>query len=94
MFIRPPNARRPHGSTQVTGLKAYADVSGTRVLSTFGIDASKLTTWIIVLDCLYPACLLLAFALLYWNLPRPKALRRRLGTGAAAARSPTALLPA
>lgn len=76
----------PPAWLQVTGFKAYADVSGTRVLSTFGIDAAKLTTWIVVLDCLYPACLALAFALLYWNLPRPQALRgQRGGAGASAA---------
>ena len=57
------------------GYTAYANVAGQRVLSTFGIDASKMTTWIIVLACLYPAALLLAFALLHLRLPRLRALR-------------------
>lgn len=83
-FEATPPPWAPRACLQVTGFRAYSNVSGTRVLATFGIDASKLTTWIVVLDCLYPACLALAFALLYWHLPRPQALRRRGGGGAAA----------
>lgn len=54
----------------------------TQVLSTFGINASRLTTWIIVLDCLYPAGLLLAalaFLARTTALPRLRGARRRWG---------------
>lgn len=51
-------------------------VNGLRILSTFGIDASRLTDWIIVLSCLFPACLLLAFALLHLRMPRARRLAR------------------
>ena len=78
-----PSAQPPHHArlltllwSQVEGFTAYANVAGQRVLSTFGIDASRMTTWIIVLCCLYPALLLLACALLYWRLPRPQRLHR------------------
>ena len=60
-----------------------SNVKGLAFLDIIGIDASKITTYIIVLDCLYAACLLLAFALLYLRLPRPQLLRRRRGLAAA-----------
>lgn len=54
------------------GLTAYENVAGRRVLSTFGIDADRMTDWIIVLSCLYPAVLLLAFVALWWRMPRAR----------------------
>ncbi|GAB4823317.1 hypothetical protein N2152v2_010363 [Parachlorella kessleri] len=59
------------------GYAAVSNVKGLAFLDIIGIDASKITTYIIVLDCLYVACLLLAFVLLYLRLPRPQLLRRR-----------------
>ena len=55
---------------QVEGLTAYENVAGRRVLSTFGIDADRLTAWVVTLACLYPACLLMAFGALWWRTPR------------------------
>ena len=79
---------------QVKGYKActISNAKGAAVLSSFGIDASRLTTWVLVLDCLYAAALLLALASLYRSMPRraqraaPRAaeprVERRKGSGA------------
>lgn len=57
---------------QVKGYRActISNAKGAAVLSTFGIDASRLTTWVLVLDCLYAVALLLALASLYHSMPR------------------------
>lgn len=54
-----------------------SNVKGLVFLDIIGIDFTQLTNDIIILDCLYVGCLLLAFALLYARMPRPKRLRRR-----------------
>jgi hypothetical protein len=64
---------------QVEGYAAVSNVKGLVFLDIIGIDADNLTTYIIVLDCLYVACLAMAFALLYLRMPRPKLLLRRQG---------------
>lgn len=83
---RPPCLPLVPPGAQVKGYKActISNAKGAAVLSTFGIDASRLTTWVVVLDCLYAAALLLALATLYHSMPRR--IRQR-ATGAAGQRS-------
>lgn len=76
----PPAAHPLPARLQLEGCTATAveGVNGLRILSTFGIDASRLTDWIIVLSCLFPACLLLAFALLHLRMPRARLAKATL----------------
>lgn len=69
---RPPCLPLVPPGAQVKGHKActISNAKGAAVLSTFGIEASRLTTWVVVLDCLYAAALLLALATLYRSMPR------------------------
>lgn len=61
---------------EVEGYTAVQNVRGTTFLEIIGINPKKLTVHIIVLDCMYVAFLLLAFALLYWKMPRAHRLRQ------------------
>lgn len=53
-----------------------SNIKGQAVLETFGIDYARMTDWIIVLNCLYLGCLLLALANLFLRMPRAKAMRQ------------------
>ena len=62
---------------EVEGYTAVQNVRGTTFLEIIGINPKNLTGYIIVLDCMYAAFLLLAFALLYWKMPRAHRLRQK-----------------
>ncbi|KAL4431621.1 hypothetical protein ABPG77_001463 [Micractinium sp. CCAP 211/92] len=57
---------------ELKGYAAAKNVRGTVFLETIGINADDLTTDIIVNDCYYLGLALLAFALLYLVMPRPR----------------------
>eukprot|EP00887_Chlorella_sp_A99_P006677 scaffold3.g6677.t1 len=68
------------GLTLNFSVEGYASVNGLQgsvFLATVGINPHDLTNWIIVLDCLWAGLMLLAFALLYWRMPRPRKVQER-----------------
>lgn len=59
----------------VEGYAAVKNVRGLTFLKIIGVDAGKMTNWIIILDCFYLAAVLLAFALLYLKMPSTRRAR-------------------
>jgi hypothetical protein len=69
-------SKRRHGwPVQVEGYTAVQNVRGTTFLQIIGVNPKALTNNLIILDCMYAAFLLLAFALMYWRMPRAARLR-------------------
>ena len=60
---------------EVEGYAAVQNVRGTTFLEVIGITPSSLTTYIIVLDCIYAAFVLLALALMWMRMPRARRLQ-------------------